>query len=53
MSHSGTIHGSGNILVLERVKAVFCVGLVVLGLLLTIPWWGLIGWAALQLLRRL
>ena len=37
----------------ERVKTIFCVGLVILGLLLTIPWWGLIGWMAMRLARYL
>ena len=39
--------------VVERVKTIFCVGLVILGLLLTIPWWGLIGWMAMRLARYL
>ncbi len=34
---------------IDRIKTVFCVGLVILGLALTVPWWGLIGWAAIRL----
>lgn len=39
--------------VVDRIKTILCVGLVILGLMLTLPWWGLIGWVAVQLVRYL
>jgi hypothetical protein len=40
-------------IVTNRLKTIFCVGLVLLGLVLTIPWWALIGWLAVHLVGSL
>lgn len=37
----------------DRIKTIVYVGLVILGLVLTIPWWGLIGWMAMRLAHYL
>lgn len=37
----------------ERTKTILCLGLVILGFVLAIPWWGFIGWVVLRLVRVL
>ena len=37
----------------NRFMTILYVGLVVLGLALTIPWWALIGWVAMHIVGRM
>ena len=53
MFHFGTWDRAGDTGVSDQLKTILCVGLVLLGLALTVPWWGLLGWMALRLVRNL
>ena len=54
LSIIGTAPETGaELFVSEQVKTILCVGLVFLGLALTIPWWGLLGWVAFRLVGAL